>query len=359
MSSKQMNEVYWLRIIACLSVVLIHAASRVLADYSVAGDERVVYRTLQVMLLYGTPMFILISTMVMTHAYKDDIPKGFLKRRMKYILIPYFVMATFYAGDKYYRFHWTFTEFAREVLYNFTGQWHGYFILIIFQFYLIHLLFVKYIKKFKPTYVLMVSFLISIGYWLSLYFHFIDYVAHSSYLTLFFSRIVFVGWLFYYVVAYYCGRHYERFVKWLNQHGKLILIGVMASFGFVQYIYHSGILMRVTSARFDLIPYTILLFFFLFLFVSKRKQVPQWVASFSGYSFGIYLLHPFVQTVVSRRFPFNETTELSYLMVQFVAGVLIPIFLINLISQLPIGEFVVGKVPKKKVIGETKWPKVA
>ncbi|WP_078427461.1 acyltransferase family protein [Alkalihalobacterium alkalinitrilicum] len=239
--TKDIKEVYWLRIIACLSVVLTHAASRVISDFSLTGDIRVVYRTLQMILLYGTPMFVLISTIVMTHAYKENIPKGFLYKRIKYILVPYFIMAAFYAGDKFYRFNWTFNDFAKELGYNLIGQWHGYFILIIFQFYLLHLLFVKYLSRFNATHVLMISFVISVGYWASFYFYFIDYVNHSSYLTLFFSRILFVGWLFYYVVAYYCGRNYERFVEVLNRNWLFIMLGTILSLGLVQAIYHSSL----------------------------------------------------------------------------------------------------------------------
>ncbi|MDT8860137.1 acyltransferase family protein [Alkalihalobacillus sp. MEB130] len=347
MGKKEMQEVYWLRIIACLSVVLIHAVSRVLTDFSVTGDDRVVYRTLQVILLYGTPMFVLLSTIVMTHAYKDHIPKGFLKKRLKYIFIPYLAMAAFYAGDKYYRYHWTFSDFAKEFGYNVIGQWHGYFVLIIFQFYLLHLAFVKYSNRFKPLHVLTISFCISVGYWISLYFYFIDYVSHSSYLTLFFSRVLFVGWLFYYVVAYYCGKNYERFLNILNENWKFLLVGVIGSFTLLQYIYHTGILMRVTSARFDVILYTVLLFFLLFYVFSKVKRVPRWIVSTSGYSYGIYLLHPFVQTFVSRTV-FREATELTYLFVQLIAGVFGPIVLIYLISKFPFGKYVVGKMPVRK-----------
>ncbi len=357
-----MKEVYWLRIIACLSVVLTHAVSKVLTDFSVTGDERVAFRTLQMILLYGTPMFVLISTMVMTHAYKENIPKGFLKKRIKYILVPYFVMATFYAGDKFYRFDWTISDFARELGYNFMGQWHGYFVLIIFQFYLLHLLFVKYMKRFKAKHVLTVSLFISVGYWVSLYFYWIDYVHHSSYLTLFFSRILFVGWFFYYVVAYYCGRNYERFTRILNRNGMAIVFGTIASLGLVQYIFHSGILMRVTSARFDVIPYTVLLFFLFFFFVSKVKKLPRWVISINGYSFGIYLLHPFVQTMVSRVGPFTETTEFQYLMIQFMAGVVGPMVLIYILSKWPFSAFIVGKTTlrtRKKVFKETEKSKAA
>ena len=302
-------------------------------------------------------MFVLISTMVMTHAYKETIPKGFLKKRMKYILIPYLVMATFYAGDKFYRFDWTIYDFARELGYNVIGQWHGYFILIIFQFYLLHLLFVKYMKRFKEIHVLTISFFISVGYWVSLYFYWIDYVNHSSYLALFFSRILFVGWFFYYVVAYYCGKHYERFIELLIRYWKVLLFGAIASLGLVQYVFHSGMLMRVTSAGFDVIPYTVLFFFVLFYFISKVKRLPKWVISISGYSFGIYLLHPFVQTMVSRTVSITETREFQYLMIQFIAGVVGPMVLIYLLSKWRFGAFIVGKtmgVTRKTVVKETE-----
>jgi membrane-bound acyltransferase YfiQ involved in biofilm formation len=305
-------------------------------------------------------MFVLISTMVMTHAYKENIPKGFLIKRIRYILIPYFVMASLYAGDKYYRYEWTINDFARELGYNFLGHWHGYFVLIIFQFYLLHLLFVKYINRFKAKHVLTVSFFVSAGYWISFYFYFIDYVTHSSYLTLFFSRVLLFGWLFYYVVAYYCGKNYERFMEMLNRSWLYIMFGAVVTLVLVQYIYHSGILMRVTSARFDIIPYTILLFFLFFFFVSKAKRIPRWAVSFSGYSYGIYLLHPFVQTVVNRRVPISETTELSYLLFQFAAGVVVPIGLIYILSKLPFGAFIVGKTnARKKIVKEREKPKAA
>jgi membrane-bound acyltransferase YfiQ involved in biofilm formation len=359
-STKEMNEVYWLRIIACLSVVLTHAVSRAVTDFSLTGDVRVTYRTIQMLLLYGTPMFVLISTIVMTHAYKERIPKGFLLKRVKYILVPYLVMAAFYAADKYYRFDWTLNDFVTEVGYNFIGQWHGYFVLIIFQFYLIHLLFVKYMKNFKPLHVLTVSFIISAGYWVSLYFYFIDFINHSSYLILFFSRILFIGWLFYYVVAYYCGRNYVRFIEMLNKNWLVILFGAVMSLGLVQYIYHSRMLMRVTSARFDMIPYTVLLFFLFFFVVAKVKRMPGWVVSFSGYSFGIYLLHPFVQTWISRKVPFAETSEFNYMMVQFMAGIVVPMILIYFLSKIPFGAFIVGKTTaRKKVYKETEVPKAA
>jgi membrane-bound acyltransferase YfiQ involved in biofilm formation len=138
------------------------------------------------------------------------------------------------------------------------------------------------------------------------------------------------------------------------------MFGAVVTLVLVQYIYHSGILMRVTSARFDIIPYTILLFFLFFFFVSKAKRIPRWAVSFSGYSYGIYLLHPFVQTVVNRRVPISETTELSYLLFQFAAGVVVPIGLIYILSKLPFGAFIVGKTnARKKIVKEREKPKAA
>ena len=42
-------------------------------------------------------MFIFISELVISKVYKDGVPKHFLTKRIRYILIPYTVMGLFYA----------------------------------------------------------------------------------------------------------------------------------------------------------------------------------------------------------------------------------------------------------------------
>ncbi|WP_034746938.1 acyltransferase family protein, partial [Halalkalibacter wakoensis] len=76
----------------------------------------------------------------------------------------------------------------------------------------------------------------------------------------------------------------------------------------------------------------------------KQKQTPAWIKMLSTYSFGIYLLHPFVQTLVSRQLTVNDMSQIAYLFIQFIAGVLVPILLVYLVSKWSYGGYVVGKI---------------
>ncbi len=75
----QVKEIFVIRFISCLSVVLLHAISMVLmVRADMLGDTvfRVVesFRTL---LMFSTPAFIFISEFLLAHAYLAAFRKGF------------------------------------------------------------------------------------------------------------------------------------------------------------------------------------------------------------------------------------------------------------------------------------------
>lgn len=91
----QVKEIFVIRFISCLSVVLLHAISMVLmVRADMLGDTvfRVVesFRTL---LMFSTPAFIFISEFLLAHAYPGGVPEGFLKKRFKTIFIPFLFIA--------------------------------------------------------------------------------------------------------------------------------------------------------------------------------------------------------------------------------------------------------------------------
>lgn len=91
----QVKEIFVIRCISCLSVVLLHAISMVLiVRADMLGDAvfRVVesFRTL---LMFSTPAFIFISEFLLAHAYPGGVPDGFLKKRFKTIFIPFLFIA--------------------------------------------------------------------------------------------------------------------------------------------------------------------------------------------------------------------------------------------------------------------------
>lgn len=90
----QIKEIFMIRCISCLSVVLLHIISMVLmlqaealANISHTVDS---FRTL---LMFSTPAFIFISEFLLARSYPDRVPDGFLKKRGKVIFVPFLFIA--------------------------------------------------------------------------------------------------------------------------------------------------------------------------------------------------------------------------------------------------------------------------
>ena len=102
--------------------------------------------------------------------YSTKIPQNFLLKRMKFILIPYAIFGLFitfrlFLGDSSDKSFW-------EIFLNIVveGKFFGWFVLVIFQFYILHRLFYKLLSKANPIFVLVVTFIISFGHSYLMYY---------------------------------------------------------------------------------------------------------------------------------------------------------------------------------------------
>ncbi|MDO8224170.1 acyltransferase family protein [Bacillus cabrialesii] len=296
----QIKEIFVIRCISCLSVVLLHIISMVLmlqaealANISHTVDS---FRTL---LMFSTPAFIFISEFLLARSYPDGVPNGFLKKRGKVIFIPFLFIAAIDAmlmtsamGGEI-----TFLAIVQKYLANvFLGNFIGYFILVIFQFYILHMIFHEYLKKASPKWVLSISFLVTAAY-LS-YFTAVSPVPASEESGAFpFFWVPFAGWLFYFCLAYYCGKEYKRFLALLNQYRWVVYGAALASAVLVVIVSYVGEIGMISSKRPDIMLYSTSMIFLCFHLFSKMKHVPKIIMFISNYSFSIYLLHAYFMII--------------------------------------------------------------
>ena len=346
---KHINELYWIRALACLSVVFIHAVTRTYGNYDLPQSTIDVMKIVQISLLFATPMFILIFEVILGNAYWDRLPKKFFRKRFLYLFLPYLTIPFIYG-----LYELATTSSSAKTVLDTTltniqyAYWHGYFIIIILQFVIIHALFVKVFKNVPAWIMLTVTFIINARYLHTANFNFdmMPPIMHEWYSLV---RVPFLGWIFYFTVAYYVG----RYLKQVRDHRKWgFPVAIVASIGSLAYLldnYTTGKLDQLTSVRFDIMFYTVALFFLFYYLFSFAKKVPKTVIFISKYSFPIYLLHYLGFDLIHSLLP--KMNMGLYIIVLFLSGIVIPVLIARLFNLTPFGKFIVGQIrraPKQR-----------
>ncbi|MFE4142784.1 acyltransferase family protein [Peribacillus sp. YIM B13472] len=342
MSTKkeQVTEIFIIRAIACLAIVLLHSVTSSLSKFSnLDSTSQDILVGLQMILIFGTPVFVFISEFLLSKSYPKHLPKGFFIKRFKFLLLPYLSMAVIYgiidAGSL------SLNALIIEILRNIIlADYVGYFIIIIFQFYFLHLFFQKYFYRWKAKYVLPITFIIN-GAFLA-FFNFVppmEFIPHSEYVWTRLSWMPFVGWIFYFSLGYYSGKNIQYFKSFIQKYKIYLFIGTFISIIVVLTSQFLGLPNLVSSKRVDILIFTTLLVLSLFYLSSKIKKVPSVIFLISNYSFNIYLLHKIFMTYLER-LPINNIA--IYILLLFLISLGASISLAKIINKLPFGKYIVG-----------------
>ncbi|WP_088104752.1 acyltransferase family protein [Halalkalibacter urbisdiaboli] len=337
------KELFFLRGIACLSIVLLHAIGLGLTSITKEGLTGVFFDSIHVLLYFATPLFIFISMFILGYSYRHrPLPHTFLKNRILYLFLPFLFMAFFYSIP----YASSFKDWGLKFLLNSViGDYHGYFVLIIFQFFVLYLLLHKVLPRFNPAVVLISSFIINASYLAFFNFTTPWAVPYADYIWERFYWVPFLGWLFYFTLGYYCGTYYERFMVQLEKWKGLVLAGPLLTSALLLFFYHSDWLAIHSSKRIDMLFHTMTVGFFLFYIANKMQTIPQSIVFISQYSFGIYLLHMFYQAVFDFAFQFMSINlGYSYIFLLFAGSTMCSIYTIQYVSRWKYAAYLIGKV---------------
>ncbi|WP_084007303.1 acyltransferase family protein [Salisediminibacterium beveridgei] len=348
------KEIFVLRSIGCLSIVMLHSIFIALQSDSVnvSSFYSDILVSAQLLLNYGTPMFVFISEFVIAYSYrKKPIPESFFSKRLKFILIPYITMALIYAMPF---FHLGIDTWSAKALMNvFAGDYHGYFILIIFQFYLFHYFFSEKLKNLNPVNVIAVSFMINFIY--VAFFNLVSPPSDSAIIIYIWERFFWIpmfGWIFYFMIGFYAGTYYEEFIDFLRRNRKVILVLPIVTTFLMLMSFHLGWLTDNSSKRIDIIFQTTAVSLLLFYIVHQLKYPPPLFVFISRYSFGIYLWH--YAYIFIFDYLYVNWIPLSfnglYFLVLFFFSLSMSILTVNLLSKWQYGYLFIGKmgIPFKK-----------
>jgi membrane-bound acyltransferase YfiQ involved in biofilm formation len=342
------KEIFMLRSIGCLSIVLLHSIHIGIETMTIREMGEIYalfFDSIQMILYYGTPMFIFISEFLIAYSYRNrELPSHFLTKRMRFILVPFVCMGVFYALPFFAEgLQAGVAKMAMNIL---LGDYHGYFILIIFQFYLFHFLFHRKLKKWKPWVVLTITFIINAGY--LGFFNFTsppENLPAGSYIWDRFYWVPMFGWVFYFSVGYYAGTYYEKFSRFIVQWRYVFILGPVVTSIMLLYFYHSGILQVHSSKRTDIMIHTVMCSFFLFYITAEMKKLPAFLEYISRFSFGIFLLHYFYIFLFDFFFQINPLPiGFGYIILLFVFSLTASILTILLVNRWKYGYMVIGQI---------------
>ncbi|WP_268440032.1 acyltransferase family protein [Bacillus altitudinis] len=336
----QIKEIFFIRCISCLSVVLIHAIAILSSPHSSS--------ILVALLMFSTPSFIFISEFLLAHAYPNGTPKGFMWKRVKAIFFPFVFIGIVDGFMHSASLNGGAADFFKRASANvLLGNYIGYFVLIIFQFYFLHMFFHKMAKRTSAKWVLPISFIITVGY-LSV-MNLVKIPQPQLPNPMFgLEWIPFPGWLFYFCLAYYCGVNYQQFITRLHRFKYAVYGLVLISAATLLSNSYVGFF-EPSSKRPDVVLYTISIVFLCFLLFSKVKSVPPFVAVISQYSFTIYLLHGYFLGISVllwgqlKDYPFFVGTIIISALA--IAG---PILLSRIANHYKYGYMFVGKINRTR-----------
>ena len=286
---KKLNEINMIRAIMCILVVVTHSLTKYVinVDLNPVGEAEYV-QMLRLALLCATPIFILLSETLIAKNYASGTPKGFFTKRIKFILVPYILVGVVLS---YIRSDNTLESFLANaqqiVLY---GQWHGFFILVIFQFYVLHWLLGRFMAKLNPILPLLITFVISFLHSYG-YFHVDQYreFTNMNYPLWFRTHILF--WLFYFTAGFYIGQYYETIISFLIKRLWIPVLTTILAFGSVLYVYQGMGFARAASERYDIMLYAVSVFLLLIAVFRKYNFYNETLMLISNFSFFIYLSH--------------------------------------------------------------------
>ncbi|UOQ92212.1 acyltransferase [Halobacillus shinanisalinarum] len=355
MARERIESVYYLRVFAMLMVVMVHVTAAFQAVLTDGSDAYQTYHFINRIIRVEAGIFIMIIGMVFFYKYmsqKMDLTelKKYYKKRALYILIPYLVWAFFYEALSVYIgvVPLNFVEMTWRILQG-ESFYHLYFIFIIVQFYLIFpvILYLAQKLTFFKRYMWLFGIGIEIGY----------YFLDREYQIIPFS--IFISSLGPYLLGAWIGAYYKEQKALINRKSTIIW-GLFVSITGFYYVYLNYHMYTISSFvlpgyiylivnLFYILSASYLLFRLTEYICSKWPNAIPYVQNAAYYSFGFYLLHPFVLKVVAQFVPVPAGYWFHGSMIlRFIGTVVLCYLIIWLFHRFfPFPNIMFGKLPKK------------
>ena len=223
------------------------------------------------------------------------------------------------------------------------GNFFGWFIIVIFQFFILHKIFHKVLNKANPFFLLAGSLIVSSLHSYLMYFNQDYHKWWEAYYPLY-PRTIILYWLFYFVVGFYVGKYYDLVFEFIKRHIWMLISVWFFALSFLAFnFFHLKIFLN-ESLRFDLLIYSCLSFLLVIYgakFLSHFHITMLYLIS--EISFFIYLAHQIIIKYISLALSSFVTHPIIYILISVVFTIGFCIGLAIMLSFIPYIRIIVGR----------------
>ncbi len=386
MRRERVEELFYIRAICALGIFFIHL-SGTFAMSSLYGSKAMHLGILiNQFFRFGTPVFMMISGFVLFYNYRSfeefDTIK-FYNKKLKFILLPYLLWSFLYYAIFPYIL-WTpfnrlfydyrtisidFLEFVKSAALG-NAYPHLYFIFLIFQFYLLYPLFIKFLIRpmekrpflFFTLCTVMQAFILIYEFYLKAQSEFLLVRLFNTY----YWKSIF-GWFYYFFTGGLFALHYKKVSGFIDKNKlKIIPLYLISVFLYIYEAYYSVLKNQGRSfyERYGSIrPLTMLyatctiavLIWLGKKIYSGNSKIKEILKDWGTYSLGIYFLHPFILELIKvkliNKYPaYLGYSRVSTLILLAVSGWTLTVLIVLLLSKFKLRNIIIGRVPAYKGI---------
>lgn len=368
---ERIDELVYIRAIAALGILIIHATGGFVVNSEFGSKAMFGGIFLNQFFRFGSPIFMMISGLVIFYNYRSrdgfDAPR-FFKKKITYILIPYLIWSiTYFLYDVFY----FDLQITREMLLKlrtdiFTGgaYSHLYFIFLIFQFYLLVPLLLRFLPQQmekRPFVVVGISFVLQLivllyGYYFRSRFNTGFMVTFNAY----YWKTV-IAWQYYFVLGGTIGVHYKKVSQFIEDNiKKILMIFLVVTVFYVGQPYVRAIANgnldgygKFGSIRPQTMVYATATMPVLIYITKRMLGSFNILKNFGTYSFGIYFSHPLILNEIKRvLFKYNQIFGYGRITSLFIItglAVVLTYVFVALVGILPFRKIIIGNIPKYKL----------
>jgi surface polysaccharide O-acyltransferase-like enzyme len=375
MLKHRLDEIDILRGLTFLAIVMQHTLASYIYGPDLTYGPAVVSAFLLIAVRYAVPMFIFITGVVLfyNHGEAEFNYWRFLDKRFAQIFVPYFVWTVIYyfwsGGGQPISGLGTIIGDIGKLTLNGAACYHLWFMVAIFQFYLLFPFFRWFILKYQdhpvPTLTLgLIAYIILM--WA--YTYQVPVLGENTQSPLLQTILayrdrIFISWFFYFLLGGYVGLYAEKLGSILKHLQKTNIIIYLLTFAITLHqVIRTGHLdpsgNYVMNYQFTL-PLTPMMVVFLtsslltILYLSqtlfiKYKTTRKVLQFYGRYSFGCYFVHALVLYYINAlvKTHLYSLGTISQLTIAFLACAIISLAFCFLVDKLrlPLGNLLLGKI---------------